>query len=56
MGGCVLQQRPVKVVKEPVIEVEDEEEEEEQIFEYDYEAMKSTSEVVNTSLSNMLEL
>lgn len=37
-------------------EKEEEEEEEEEIFEYDYEAMKSTSEVMNTTFTNMLEL
>lgn len=30
--------------------------EEEQVFEYDYEVMKSTSEVVNVSPPNMLQL
>lgn len=34
----------------------EEEEEEEQVFEYDYEVMKSTSEVVNTAIPNMLQL
>ena len=40
--------------KEEVIE--EEEEEEEQVFEYDYNAMKSTPEVVDTPVNNMLEL
>jgi hypothetical protein len=34
---------------------EEEEEEEEEVFEYDYEVLKSTSEVVNASPSNMLQ-
>ena len=64
--SCFPQKPPVDgesaAAKVPVVIAEaaaaaaEEEEEEEQVFEYDYEVMKSTSEVVNASPPNMLQI